>query len=83
MWKGTVFAEFRANRSKTYRNCAFPQNLHTRKLGESSVFYAVIDKFVVADDRVYPLHDDEYLLIVAQTCADLLTKIRTSLPEPF
>ena len=43
----------------------------------------MIDKFVVADDRVYPLHDDEYLLIVAQTCTDLLTKIRTSLPEPF
>ena len=24
------------------QNCAFPQNFHTRKLGENSVFYAVL-----------------------------------------
>ena len=34
-----VFGEFRTIRLK---NCAFPQNFNTRKLGEISVFYAVI-----------------------------------------
>ena len=34
-----VSAEFRANRPKLY---AFSQNFHIRKLGEISVFYAVI-----------------------------------------
>ena len=28
-------------RQKLCRNCAFPQNFHTRKLGEITVFYAV------------------------------------------
>ena len=27
-------------RQKLCRNCAFPQNFHTRKLGEITVFYA-------------------------------------------
>ena len=36
--KGTNFAEFWANRLKLYRNCAFPQNCPTRKLGKNSVF---------------------------------------------
>ena len=40
--KGTNFAEFWANRLKLYRNCAFPQNCPTRKLGKNSVFYAVV-----------------------------------------
>ena len=31
-----------ANRSNLYRSCAFLQNLHTRKLDEITVFYAVI-----------------------------------------
>ena len=26
---------------KLWGNCAFPQNFHTRKLGEITVFYAV------------------------------------------
>ena len=42
MWKGTVSAYFRANHSKLCRNCAFPQNFHTRKLDEIAVFYEVI-----------------------------------------
>ena len=37
----TVSPEFRTNRPKLYGDCEFPQNLHTRKLGEISVFYAV------------------------------------------
>ena len=39
--KGTVSAEFRANHPKLCRNCAFPHNSYTRKLGEISVFYSV------------------------------------------
>ena len=38
--KGTVSAEFRANCLKLCANCVFPQNFHTRKLGETAVFYA-------------------------------------------
>ena len=30
-----------ANRPKLCANCAFPQNFHTRKLGELTAFYAV------------------------------------------
>ena len=41
LWKGTVYAKFRANHPKLSRNCAFPQNFHTRKLGEITVFFAV------------------------------------------
>ena len=41
LWKGTVSSEFRAIRPKLCGNCAFPQNFHTRKLSEFSVFYAV------------------------------------------
>ena len=41
LWKGTVSEWFRANHPKLCRNCAFPQNFHTRKLGEITVFYAV------------------------------------------
>ena len=37
----TVSSEFWATCSKLYGNCAFPQNFHTRKLGEISVFLAV------------------------------------------
>ena len=29
-------------RAKLCQNCAFPKNFHTRKLGEITVFYAVI-----------------------------------------
>ena len=37
--KGTVSIEFRP---KLCGNCVFPQNFRTRKLGEISVFYAVL-----------------------------------------
>ena len=35
--KGTVCVK--ANRPKLCGNCAYPQNFHTRKLGEIAVFY--------------------------------------------
>ena len=41
LWKGTVSAYFRANRPKLCGNCSFPQNFHTRKLGEITVFFVV------------------------------------------
>ena len=31
----------KSDRPKLCGNCAFPQNFHTRKLGENTVFYAV------------------------------------------
>ena len=37
--------QFLANRTKLYGNCDFPQNFHTRKLGEISVFYAAFVLF--------------------------------------
>ena len=42
-----MFAGFwlRVNRPKLYGNCAFPQNSHTRRLGEITVFYAVSPNF--------------------------------------
>ena len=42
LWEGTVSAEFLGNRPKLFGNCAFLQNVHTRKLVEISVFYTVI-----------------------------------------
>ena len=41
LWKGTVSAVSRDS-PKLCENCAFPQNFHTSKLGEITVFYAVI-----------------------------------------
>ena len=41
LWKSTVSAKFRANLPKLCGNCAFPQNLHTRKSVEITVFFAV------------------------------------------
>ena len=34
---------YTVNRPKLCRNCAFPQNLHTRKLGEVTAFFALVD----------------------------------------
>ena len=49
MWKfdrnGSVCEEFRAIRPKLFVNCAFPQNFHTRKLGEILILYAVKTAF--------------------------------------
>ena len=41
LWKGTAFTKFRGNHLKLCGSCAFSQNFRTRKLGESSVFFAV------------------------------------------
>ena len=38
LWKGAVSAQLWANRG----NFAFPQNSHTRKLGEITVFFATV-----------------------------------------
>ena len=43
LWKGTVSALFQAIRPKLCGNCPFPQNFHIRKLGEITVFYAVLN----------------------------------------
>ena len=36
----------KAIRPKLWGNCAFPQNFHTMKLGEITVFYAVSVSFI-------------------------------------
>ena len=60
-WKGTVSAEFRTNRPnrpKLCRNCAFPQNFHTRELGEITVFSVVCqteNKLVIANTPLFDL----------------------------
>ena len=41
LWKDTVSAEFLANCSKLCGNCTLPQNFHTRKLDEITIFYQV------------------------------------------
>ena len=57
LWKGTVSAEFRANRPKLYRNSMFLQNIHSKKLGAISVFYAML---IILS---YYYKTDSYLLI--------------------
>ena len=43
VWKFCGKAQFPlAIRPKLYGNCAFPQNFHTMKLDEITVFYAVV-----------------------------------------
>ena len=39
-WNGPQI-NFEANRPKLCGNCTFPQNFHTKKLGEITVFFAV------------------------------------------
>ena len=41
LWKCTVSPELWAIYLKSYGNCVFSQNFHTRKLGKVSVFYVV------------------------------------------
>ena len=51
VWKfcrKTFFTESWAYCQKNYRNCAFPKHFCTRKLGEISVFYAVVENDIVA-----------------------------------
>ena len=40
--KRILSVEFQVIRSKLCGNCAFPQNFHTRKLDEITVFHAVL-----------------------------------------
>ena len=42
LWKHFVSTGFRAIRPKLCGSCAFPKNLSTRKIGEITVFHAVI-----------------------------------------
>ena len=39
LWKGKVSTESRTIRPKLYGDCTFPQNFHTMKLEEITVFY--------------------------------------------
>ena len=48
LWKGTVCAQFWANRPKLCGNCVFSQNFYTGKLGEITVFYVVIFEVCLA-----------------------------------
>lgn len=41
-WNHPVSVDCQANRSKLSGNYAFPQNFHTRKLGEISAFYILL-----------------------------------------
>ena len=43
----------KANRSKLCGNCAFPQNFHTRKSGEITVFFAVSS----TDNAIFIIND--------------------------
>ena len=42
--KGTVSVQFQENIPKLYLNCAFPQNLYTKKLGKITIFFALNSK---------------------------------------
>ena len=61
LWKDTV-SEYYANCPKLCGNCAFPQNFHTRKLGEITVFYAVKICLVT-------IHINHLLFIIQKTAA--------------
>ena len=52
MWKFCGKAQFQYSFGQISRNCAFPQNFHTRKLGEITEFFAV---FVPNVSFSYPL----------------------------
>ena len=51
----TASAEFRANRSKPKLcgNYVFPENFHTKKLGELTVFYAVTVNLIMSSWSLY------------------------------
>ena len=46
-------SNFRVNRPKLCGNCAFPQNFHTRKLGEITVFFSVIFEWYLVRIMVF------------------------------
>ena len=63
--KGTVSAKFRAisgNRPKLRGNCAFPQNFHTRKSGEITVFFVVIVFVIFTNILRYIIHKNIALM---------------------
>ena len=53
LWKGTASVEFRAIRLKLGGNCAIPQNLYTRKLGEITVFYGSVIISVITFGSIF------------------------------
>ena len=57
VWKfcGKTQFPLSANRPKLCGNCAFPQNFHTMKLGEITVFYAVTSHMLASDVGFYVL----------------------------
>ena len=60
MRKGTVFLYFRTIRRKLCGNCAFPQNVHTMKLGKIAVFFAVL--IVSYGDHLFFFFSDSTVL---------------------
>ena len=48
LWKGTASGKS----AKTMRKRAFPQNFHTRKLGEITIFFAVFSDIVREHEKV-------------------------------
>ena len=58
----TVSSEFQENCPKLRRNCEFPQNFYTRKLGESLAFYAVITIIYVRMNK-WKINWGKYFLI--------------------
>ena len=49
---------FRMNRPKLFGNCAFPQNVYTRKLGKIAIFFAM--KRSIALKRSYVFHEHHF-----------------------
>ena len=56
LWKGIVSAYFRAKRPKLCGNCAFPQNIHARKLDEITVFLAVLVRMSLCYKKLFSLN---------------------------
>ena len=42
LWKRTLSTEFQVIRPKPCGNCLFSQNLYNRRLGDITVYYAVV-----------------------------------------
>ena len=75
LWKGTVSAEFPSIRPKLSRNCTFPQNVHTRKLGEISIFLHSV--MMHGLNITLPLHTNNfywYLVVYRQPWSRFLLK---------
>ena len=63
LWKGRVSAESRAIHPKLCGNSAFPQDSHTRKLGQITVFYSVLYFRLMTDfvsQIVKSIHENRY-----------------------